>query len=281
MLNNYKEERDKAIEFNKKLRASNQKTIYPSSLYLTFCEEAMYELKESMNFLKEIVEIPSLIFTEAKNRWGSTQSFIYHTIAYEGKKNQKGTIHEFQAFLAATMNEVFQQWKNEQGIEEEMQIEVKNTNTFPSNFGIYVNGSEMIQFNIFEQKYGSRIKTETEDEIYQRGRNEEYRLNEELDEAKKQLALYKKATKDWSIRFTLSGLYRLIFRYRKTKEALYQKIKMQEEKIKLIEERIKHNRQQLPFVLEENMNRKTFFTLLEPFFLQFHYELETNTQNLY
>lgn len=281
-LDNYEHECEKSREISKKIREHQAKPIYPTSFYLDALHEVTEELNKSISFLKEADENPVLFFTQAKEVWGSHRNILYRCLDYQGRQNKKRTVHEFQAYVGSRLDEVFQLWKKENGVENDATIEVRNGNTFPSIYGIYLNGQEMMQFNIFEKTYGMRFKVKPEEKILQAGQREEVRLKADEKKEKARLEdLLKFREKPFRKLLSFRVFFHLIFKKSETTRRLNELIRQHEENLQSIQERIQYNRERLPFILQYNQIRKDTFSCIEPFFVQFHYQLEENQAKLY
>ncbi len=282
-LSTFKEDYQQAMDVSKQIRKNSEKSIYPTSFYIESLNEVKKELDHSIQFLQEASENPALLFSQAKERWHSPQDILYKCLDYKGRETSQGTVHEFQAFLALKMDEVFQSWLKERAIEKRLKIEVRNPNVFPSIFAIFQDSKEMFQFNIFEKTYGMRTKLEPEEKILQAGQREEIRLKEDIKQEQERLdKLLKLQQNPFSKSlFSFRELYYLIFHHRRTMERINRLILEQKDRIHRIEEKIQGNREQLPFVLQDNQERREIFALIEPFFLQYDYQIEENQAKLY
>lgn len=278
-LNTYIDKRKRAEETSINIRNDNEKTIHPTDFYVNSLNQVKSELEKSIGFLQEVSNHPTLLFTEAKDHWGSHRNILFQCVNYSGKEKEQGTVHEFQVFLASKMNQSFQIWLRKEGISYNLNIEVRNANKFPSNYAVYMNHKEMLIFNIFEKTYGVRTKAETEDNILKAGKKEETRLKEDEKKEQKELdELYVFREKPFSL--SLQGIYQILFQRERTMKRINDMIAKQEDKLESIKERIKRNQKQLPLVLKENEDRREIFNLIEPFFKQFNYLLEENHTKL-
>lgn len=281
-LKTYKDDYERNKEVSNQLRLRDQKKIRPVSTYLESLSDVKNELDESIAFLEKIKDEPKLLFTHTRECWKSHRDILFKCIDYRSRQTKEGTLHEFQAFLAAKMDETFQDWMQENLIEKDLSIGVRNSNSFPSIYAVYIESKEIIKFNIFEKYYGSRLTLDKEESILQSGQREENRLKEERKAEEVRLEdLLNFKEKPFSQIFSFREFYHIVIRHKVTMKRLELLIKRQEKRLKLVDDRIQRNRDSLPYLLRDNKESRDIYNLIEPFFLQFDYLLEENHSKLY
>lgn len=264
------------------LSTLNTKNVLTTSFYVNRIKDVQEELNHFIDFLNKAKENPEFFFIYAKEHLKSHRSILFRSIDYKGRQSKEGTVYDFQAYLAYKMNEVFQEWKKNNDIEEDLVIKVRNPNSFPSIYAVFFDNKEVIQFNLFEKFYGSRTKYRSEEEILNAGQEEEIRLREEekreLENMEKLLTFRKNPL---SYIASLNDFRHVVFHRKRTMRKLDRYIEKQESRIKFIQDRIQENRNRLSPTLKENEIHRKLFKLTEPFFLQYQYTLETKRSKLY
>lgn len=260
----------------------NSKDIDCSSIFINRLENIKNELDESIEFLKKIEENPNIIFIHIKESLGSQRSLTFQCIDYVGKEKTERIVCDLQSYLGNKMNEVFQLWKQKNGIKEKLEIRVRNPNSYTSIYAIYLDDKEIAQFNPFEKFYGNRTGCRSEADILRAAQHEVIWLEDEKKEKISQLEnLISVRKKPFSHISTLNDLIPVVFRYKKTMKLLDYLIEKQEKKIIKIQEKIKLEKDKVSKNIESNKKHKQMFEIVERFFLQYDYTLETNESKLY
>lgn len=145
-------------------RVREKRQVLSSSLFIKAIEEAKNELTRQEKLLQMGVNDPSLIFDQAQKVIGK-RGLSFDVMNRDMLDGGKLKVHDFQTFLADLTNQFVQSWAKEHGIQEEITVEVRTPNTFPSLFAIYFGEVEIMQFSITEKIYGNHRKAKTDENI--------------------------------------------------------------------------------------------------------------------
>lgn len=259
---------------------------YPDVLtyedFSSLIEESAMELQKAQNFLLRTTVQPMLLFQEAHIYLKSNRNIVTAVMNTSYLKNDKVNGHAFQVFLASILDRGLQAWVEKNQIPHEVRILVRNPNSFPSIFAVYVNEQEIIQFNIFERWYGLRDVIFTEDEI--RERAEKHKITNE--EALKELDI--ELTKWTDIQQKPSSLIRtpwdifvLLFKRNKLNASLEKKVTFIKRQKEDLMKDIKFEEESIPGQIEHSQTKQVYRESLLPFFEELSYGLEEDRHNLY
>lgn len=256
------------------LRKQKQRELLPSEDFILKIEEEERNFIEGKELIKKCIEEPKLIFTEAREILGSPRHLVFESV---GRMR-----HDFQYFLASIANNYFQEWLEEQNIEDKAEVEVRNPNSYPSIFVVYFNDEEVIQFDIFKKSYGMREKRFTEEELLQKHTKNKLRIQSEIEKEKVKLeeiidmkANPKKYVKFWS------DYYLIWFRRKKLKKSFDRRIKFQKKDLKFYEDELSRAEETYFYQLEKNKRMEKAINKIEPFFEKLGYEKSTEQHLLY
>lgn len=261
---------------------SNIKNVQETSLFVQQLEELKEEINDYIDFLNIVEENPECFFIHAKDKIIDHRSFLFNILEYKSRKTKVGSIYDFQLYLAEKMNEVFQTWKEQNGINVNLVIKARNPRTFPTIYAVYEGDEERIQFNPFQKYYGSRFQMLSEGELIRLSQNKEIDLKKEkkreLDRLNNLRAYQKNPYAHIS---SLKDAKYVFFHKKQTMKYLDESIEQKESDINYIEKQIEENREELVASIKKHDEHKRIFKLIEPFFLKYDYTLETNRYKLY
>lgn len=272
----------RAEEVNRVNRENARNKKVDSTIFMDSVKKETKKLMEAQSFFEKALEKPELLFTEAKTAWGSTTHIFFKAIDKARKENNTGTVHDFQELLANTLDRHFAAWKKERGIEIDSNVEVRNPSSYPSIFAIYVDGMEILQFNIFKQWYGVRqqpqeveeTKKQHEQKVKQsRDLIEEWEAEiSYLEDLKKNPRKYVKSLKDAFLMFTKLKRIRANadVKISKTRSSIERELK-----------RIEDYEKELPYYLKKNEERRQAIEWTVPFLKEKKYEEKTEKNMLY
>lgn len=146
------------------MRVREKRNVLPSMLFLEAIEGAKNELQDQQAFIEECIGNPQMLFSMSDQKLGK-RALTLHIMNGFLFNDGKLQVHDFQVFLADVTNQFVQTWAKTNGIKESISVEVRQPNTYPSLFAIYLDDQELIQFSILEKFYGVRDKIKNENEI--------------------------------------------------------------------------------------------------------------------
>lgn len=134
-------------------------------------EKSQEEIQQFIDFLKIVNQDPKKVFTD---------TYKYKRVLTRGldvleKKQMKA--YEVQQALADIAQRYFSNWLQENNITKEYNLQMRNPGKLHSILGVYVEGNEVLQLNIYEKYYGFRNKVLPFDEFNE----EEYKREKEID----------------------------------------------------------------------------------------------------
>lgn len=254
----------------------------PLESFDSLLETASLELQKSKQFLQRVEGTPHLLFKEAHIYLRSARNIVTSVMSVPHLKNDQATPHAFLIYLATLLDREFKEWAKTQDWKHDISILVRQPNSFPSIFAVYVDEREVLQFNIFERWYGVREKFHTEEELMEHYQKSEKRTLSDIKKSDKKIVYWKDVqAKPWSFIKTVEDIYIFLFK----RETLNQNI---EKKIVSLERNIGHMMQDLVIQREsiaETLERQEkAFTIAERmrvFFVELEYTLNEEIQQLY
>ncbi|MFF2531373.1 hypothetical protein ACFVS2_20935 [Brevibacillus sp. NPDC058079] len=173
------------------MRQRERREVLSSTFFIQAIEDVRNELSKQQEFLEKAIIVPELIFSSSHQFLGlkGLSSQIMNRYVSGETKLQ---VHDFQVFLADLTNQFVQSWAKAHGIQEEIRVEVRQPNTYPSIFAIYLKDAELIQFSITEKYYGVRDEVRQEEQIRDAYLQCEREEKEEYDALTLKLEEYKK-----------------------------------------------------------------------------------------
>lgn len=176
-------------------RVREKRKVLSSSLFIKAIEEAKDELCKQEEFLRMGINNPSLIFDQANKLLGK-RGLAFDVMNRNLADGGKVQVHDFQTSLADLTNQFVQYWAKEHGIEEDITVEVRTPNTFPSLFAIYFGECEVMQFSITEKIYGNHRQAKTEETIREEYAQLEKNKEDERKSLESKITEYEEMLKD-------------------------------------------------------------------------------------
>ena len=259
---------------------------YPDAIPVeSFCsliEDATLELQKSQHFLQRVESNPLLLFKEGSIYLKSTRNIVTSVMATSYLKNKTITPHAFQVYLATVLDRAFKEWAKEQDWKHEVAVLVRQPNSFPSIFAVYVDEREVLQFNIFERWYGIREKIYTEEELTEQYLKSEERTLSDIEKREKKLAYWKQVKeKPWSFIKSVKDIHILLFKRRIMEENIEKKIASIETHIANMKQDLTIQKENIPELLEQQEKRVKISERMRVFFVELEYSLNEERHQLY
>jgi len=274
-------EQEYAKKINKVLKNNNKRHLKPANVFTHALEEASNDLQEGLQFLQRLEGNHELVFTEASkyiSKQGTVSLLMNHRASNEPIKG-----HDFQVYLAHVANLHFQKWLDSKGIEETYQIDVRNSNQYPSIFAVYHDDHEIVQFSVLQQFYGMRKKPDVEEVLLEKHQSTLKKIDErlQLQTLKVEEQVSKRDHPMKHYKGIKNKLAYLFMNHQKVYE-VFNKWVRREEKI-LLDLKMEKEReiQSFPDFLERSNNQRSYMEEVEVFFQELGYELMTEEHKLY
>jgi hypothetical protein len=252
-----------------------------AALFLGAINEAQAQIQTQYDFIEQSISNPELLFADAHNIFGSWHAAIFQTLAYPiNKTNIK--VHELQGFLAELVEPFVKEWCRSNGVTHDVQVKVRNRNSFPSIFAIFSNGLEIMQFNLFEKKYGVRVKALSEEEIAEKYQDEMNRQQKNIDEFVEKIHL-KRAVKANPYHYARNFKERVIVwcKMKTLQTNVDKQIEDFEKMIEIIEKNRADYEARVPQSIAANQIKTKLVDQLTPLFTEYDYTLEKMESALY
>lgn len=277
------EERKYADKISKSMRDSKQVELKERSLFIEEIEDAKKELEEGLLFIQKFEEEPELLFKYAYKYFKSTRGMIYTIMNHWKSEDSYIKGHDFQLYLSLIANNHFQSWLQSKGISNNFRIEVRTPNSFPSIFAVYCEDVELLQFNLLKKWYGIRKKPFTEIEILERHEKEMVRLDKEIKEQEEKLNL-SILRRDNPLKYYkgIRNYISWIFINKKKFHTTFNKfVDKDKNYLEHLEEQRERAIQYLPENILKSNRQNELINMVDLFFIELGYELNTNQGSLY
>lgn len=260
---------------------SNEEKALQASVFLDAVNKAQELVREQYNLIQQAISNPKVLFTEAHPIFGSWHAAIFQMLTYPINKSDI-KVHELQIFLASLIDTFVKEWCTSKGITSEIQVKVRNPKSFPSIFAIFSNELEIMQFNIFEKKYGVRVKALSKEEALEKQENEMQHQQKSIDEVTKTLQL-KRDVKANPYHYTKNFRERVtIWIKMKTLQTNVDKqIEHLENNIQIMEKNKADYEARVTQFTVLNQIKKELIDQLTPLFTEYDYTLEKMESALY
>jgi hypothetical protein len=256
--------------------------VLPYEDFSTLIEESARELQKAQNFLLRATMQPMLLFNEAHIYLKSNRNIVTAVMTTSYLKDDKVNGHAFQVFLASILNKALQSWAKKKDISDDVRVLVRNPNSFPSIFAVYVNEQEIIQFNIFDKWYGIRDVIFTEEDIRNREAENKSTNEEALKEIEEELKRWSEIKeKPTTLMRSPSDVFILLFKRSKLNKSLDKKLSSLHRQREELLKNIKREEESIPSQIEHFHKKQVYTDLLVPFFEELSYSLEKEKYNLY
>lgn len=256
--------------------------ILPLEPFTTLIEEATLELQKSQLFLNRAKLNPMLLFKEAHIYLRSPRNIVSTVMTTSYLKDDLVTPHAFQVYLANQLNVAYNEWIEKQELNYEVSILVRNPDSFPSLFAVYVNEREVLQFNIFEQWYGIHEQFPTLEELQEQYRKSEEYQKETLEKDKTAVDYLKNVkAKPWAFVRKPKDVRLLLFKRGLVDNNIQEKIirkgtQMQDTKFDL-----QNQFEDIQITFKSKEHAKRIAEQMSMFFIELGYTLEKRTSKLY
>lgn len=259
---------------------------YPDAIPVeSFCsliEDATLELQKSQHFLQRVESNPMLLFKEGSIYLKSTRNIVTSVMATSYLKNETITPHAFQVYLATVLDRAFKEWAKEQDLEHEVAVLVRQPNSFPSIFAVYVDEREVLQFNIFERWYGIRGKLYTVEELAEQYRKSEEKALPDIENSEKKLAYWKQVKeKPWTFIKSAKDVRILLFKRKTMNENIEKKISSIETQIATMKQNLTIQKEHIPELMKQQEKQVNISERMRVFFVELGYALNEERQQLY
>ncbi|PLS19009.1 hypothetical protein CVD28_00990 [Bacillus sp. M6-12] len=256
--------------------------VLPLEDFSSLIEESALELQKAQLFLTKCMKEPMLLFKEAHIYLKSNRNIVTAVMTTSYMKHDKVNPHAFQVYLASILDKAIQEWVQEKEIPYDVRVLVRNPNSFPSIFAVYVNEQEVLQFNIFDKWYGTRDIIFTEEDIRNRESKTKTINEESLKEIDQELKKWTKIKeKPTSLIRTPTDIFVLLFKRKKLNNSLDKKVSsLQRQKEDLLKD-MRREEESIPAQIEHFQKKQDYTECLIPFFKELSYSLEDEKYNLY
>lgn len=278
-------ERDKKTEvfINEEMKRRKAGKVKDVDDFISFFNVAINEIQKGITFMEKLEEQPSMVFTDIReylqSRKGASVSILNHWRNHELNVN----IHDFQRLIAHYANLHFQNWLKENEIDEPFYISIRNPRTYPSTFSVYHQHIELLQFNVFESWYGIRKEPLTEEEVHSQHEKEMKRLEREIREQEERIEKEKDRKKHPLKHYKgVKNFFTYLFiNKKKLNQGFDRLIKKEESILEVIKEEKGMKELTLDRIIQDNLQRREWLNLVEPFFQELNYSIQTNKSILY
>ncbi|WCK57175.1 hypothetical protein PP175_28725 (plasmid) [Aneurinibacillus sp. Ricciae_BoGa-3] len=253
----------------------------PALLFTNHVKETMHELNQIGDFLERASMEPMLLFTESYRVLKTANNLLVNSFQTEDRKDGL-TPHAFLIFLGSLLDKAFTEWATTQQLSFQPSVKVRQPNTFPSIFAIYVEDTELMQFNIFEQWYGIQQNILTPEEIKSNLKRKEASINnmiEDLDKKIEKCQSFQKSPLS-KVR-SLKDTHYYLFKRKALLEKVAKKIdRFEDLKIALVKE-LQEERNKIQEHLEFHADKQEKLNGILPFFKELGYALQDEKYKLY
>lgn len=266
------EERKNFPKFDRRRDSKEPKEIH----------EAMKLIKESVNkltvYVGKIEVEPKKVFELTEGQFDTIRKVIGIS-----EQEHEVMVHDFQVYIVEVANRYFKDWLKEKGIDKDYHIQVRNDSMFPSISAVYLDDMEVMQVNIYKQRYGVRRKILTDKDFTKTILAESRVLENQIDIQNKRIEK-ERLRKDQPMKVytTLKDKINWLFMDKDVwRDAINERIQREiDERDRLEVEGLVKDKEYLQRE-QENIKFREGVEDIEPFFTGLMYQEELDQINLY